>query len=342
MSPTRNRAANLAGSSAFDFDGDGRAEAVHSDQCFTRIYDGVTGRVVYSRPRTSCLWYENPVIADTDGDLNAELVTTSNGGCGAACPALDPLFDGVRCADDTDCVAPTRCGRDQPGDALGRCRCSQDPECGDGYACRDPIAGPSPAGKVCRAAHPVGVSAGVRVIADAADRWIGARPIWNQHAYSVTNVNDDGTVPRTSMWLRNWSQPGLNNFRQNAPGSGLGAGASPDLTVRGATVTCIPGGARVAIEVCNRGTEPVARGLPVSVYGGNPPSTLGCTAHTMFNLVVGECETVSCDWPAAGTVGTVIVDDDGTGSGGMAGQGQNLECREDNNRLVLTNINCGV
>ena len=152
-------------------------------------------------------------------------------------------------------------------------------------------------------------------------------------------IVNDGTVPRTSMWLRNWTQAGLNNFRQNAPGSGV-AGASPDLTIRTATVTCIPGGARVAIDVCNRGTEPVARGLRVAVYGGNPPSAPGCSAATMFNLVVGQCATVSCDWPAAGSVGTVIVDDDGTGMGGAGGASQNLECREDNNRFVLTGINC--
>lgn len=143
-------------------------------------------------------------------------------------------------------------------------------------------------------------------------------------------------MPRTSQWLRNWVQPNLNNFRQNSPGSGLGAGASPDLTAHAATITCIPGGARVTVNVCNRGTEPVARGLTVSVYGGNPPGALGCQAQTIGTLVPGACQDVACDWPAAGSIGTVVVDDRGMQVGA------NLECREDNNTLVLTGINCPV
>src|SRR5690606_34005402 len=36
------------GSSIFDFDGDGQAEAVYADECFTRIYDGTSGDVLFS------------------------------------------------------------------------------------------------------------------------------------------------------------------------------------------------------------------------------------------------------------------------------------------------------
>lgn len=336
---SQDGSSNVTGSSVFDFEGDGRAEVVYADECFTRVYDGTSGQVVYSRFRRSCTWYENPIVVDTDADFNAEIVVNSNTNCvNITCPVLDPIFDGVQCLDDSDCPGATTCGREQAADTLGRCRCTMDADCGgDGFVCRDPIAGPSAAGRVCRAENPgVGTAFGVRVLADQVDRWVNTRTIWNQHAYSVTNIDEAGRVPRTSQWLRNWNQPGLNNFRQNVPGAGLGVGLSPDLTVRGATVTCISGGARVAVEVCNRGTEPVARGLPVSVYGGDPPGALGCTAATTINLGPGACETVSCDWLGAGSVGTVIVDDDG------AGASQNLECREGNNRLVLTGLNCPV
>ncbi len=334
--PSQDGSSNVTGSSVFDFEGDGRAEVVYADECFTRVYDGTSGQVMYSRFRRSCTWYENPIIADVDGDFNAEIVVPSNTNCNVTCPALDPIFDGVKCLDDSDCPGATTCGRELPADTLGRCRCTIDPDCGgDGFVCRDPIAGVSTAGRVCRAENPGGGTAfGVRVLADQVDRWVNTRTIWNQHAYTVTNISEDGRVPRTSQWLRNWTQAGLNNFRQNVPGDGLGVGLSPDLTVRGATVLCIPGGARITIEVCNRGTEPVARGLPVSVYGGDPPGALGCTAMTTLNLHPGGCEVVSCDWLGAGSVGTVIVDDDGLG------QSQNLECREGNNRLVLTGLNC--
>ncbi|MEM9195426.1 MAG: VCBS repeat-containing protein, partial [Myxococcota bacterium] len=37
---------------------------------------------------------------------------------------------------------------------------------------------------------------GVEVWGDARGRWVGARRIWNQHAYNISNVEEDGTIPR--------------------------------------------------------------------------------------------------------------------------------------------------
>jgi hypothetical protein len=47
---------------------------------------------------------------------------------------------------------------------------------------------------------------------DEAKRWAPTRRIWNQHAYHVTNVLEDGRIPRAmpKNWLR------LNTFRTNA------------------------------------------------------------------------------------------------------------------------------
>ncbi|HEY0476459.1 MAG TPA: VCBS repeat-containing protein [Kofleriaceae bacterium] len=328
-SPTQNRIGDLGGSSAFDLDGDGRAEVVYGDQCFTRVYDGATGKVLASHHRTSCTWYENPVIADTDGDANAELVTTSNTSCNVMCPAIDPRFDGVACADDGDCGNAMRCGRDQRGDAIGRCRCTQDADCGDGLACRDPIAGASPAGKVCRASHAAAAGTGVHVLADLADRWIGARPIWNQHAYNVTNVDSAGHVPRTSQWLRNWTVPSLNSFRANLPADPSAPRAQPDLTVRQAKVTCDATGPTVSAEVCNRGNQLVAAGVPVAVYATTTPSRLRCQAQTTAAMVPGSCVAVSCTWLGPSGDGAIVADDRGTGTGIAR------ECREDNNVLEV-------
>ena len=322
----------IPGSSAFDFDGDGKAEAVYGDKCFTRIYDGTTGKVLASHARTSCTFYENPVVADSDGDLHAELITTSNASCGGACPAIDPLFDGVACVEDHDCPGATRC-RSDGGATLGQCRCAQDAECGDGYACRDPSAGPAAAGKVCRAAHPMTALSGVHVLADAADRWVPARPIWNQHAYSVTNIDAAGAVPRTSQWQRNWAQPGLNSFRQNAPADAAAAHARPDLTVRQAKVSCGARAPLVVAEVCNRGAAIQAAGVPVAVYASTTPSKLRCETATIGALSPGACETVSCAWIGAAGDGAVVVDDRGDGSGSAR------ECREDNNTLAV-HVNC--
>ena len=51
----------------------------------------------------------------------------------------------------------------------------------------------------------------VHVIEDAQHRWIPTRRIWNQHAYHVTNIREDGTVPVHMQ--PNWK--GLNTFRTN-------------------------------------------------------------------------------------------------------------------------------
>lgn len=333
--PSQDLSSNVTGSSVFDFDGDGRAEVVYGDECFTRVYDGLTGKVLYSRYRTSCTWYENPVIADVDADFNAEIVSTSNTNCNVSCPAVDPIFDGVQCLDDSDCPSTTRCGREAATDALGRCRCAQDADCGgDGFVCLDPIAGPSAAGKVCRASHPPGAAAtGVRVLADSVDRWVNTRTIWNQHAYSVTNIDETGKVPRTSQWLQNWKQMGLNNFRQNSPGDGETAGAIPDLTVRQAKITCDAAGPTVTAEVCNRGTEPVARGVPVTVYDNGNPKMVRCTTQTDQRINPGFCASVSCVWTGGNSGGSVVVDDRGDGTG------IDLECREDNNTLAI-DVSC--
>ncbi|MDQ3369209.1 MAG: hypothetical protein M3680_27600 [Myxococcota bacterium] len=327
---------NKTGSSVFDFDGDERAEVVYGDECFTRVYDGLTGKVLYSRFRTSCTWYENPLVVDTDADFNAEIVSTSNTNCNTICPAVDPIFDGVQCLDDSDCPVATRCGREQPADALGRCRCTTDPDCGgDGFVCLDPLAGASAAGKVCRAAHPGGTmkASGIRVLADGVDRWVSTRAIWNQHAYSVTNIDDAGKVPKTSAWLRNWTQAGLNNFRQNSPGTGAIPGAIADLTVKLAKVTCTGSVPTVTAQVCNRGTEPVGVGLPVAVYADGPPLELRCSATTTQRLFPGNCTDVSCDWTGAQGSGLVVADDRGNQSG------TSLECREDNNSYAIA-VSC--
>ncbi len=326
---------NRTGSSVFDFDGDGRAEVVYGDECFTRVYDGITGQVVYSRFRTSCTWYENPIVVDSDADFNAEIVFGSNNNCNVTCPAVDPIFDGVQCLDDADCPSTTTCGREDPGDPLGRCRCTVDDDCGgDGFVCLDPIAGPSTAGKVCRASHPAGTDqVGVRILADSVDRWTSTRTIWNQHAYSVTNIDQSAKVPRTSEWLQNWTQPGLNNFRQNSPGEGIPPGAIPDLTVKHTKPLC--GGATLGVsaEVCNRGTEPVAEGVPVAFYAVGPPQELRCTAETTVRMYPGNCTIVTCDWNGPPGDGIAVVDDRGNGTG------IDLECREDNNQAAIS-VDC--
>ena len=344
---SQDHSSNVTGSSIFDFEGDGAAEAVYADECFTRVYDGKTGEVLYSRWRTSCTWYENPIVADVDGDFNSELVVPSNTNCqiDTACTSntnhdkhpttgktLDPLFKGLRCKADADCPGGT-CDS-------GFCRCTADADCGgDGFVCGPAVSGTPGTGQVCRAAFGGDVG-GILVYRDVLDRWVSSRMIWNQHAYSVTHINEDGTVPKTSAWKQNWKQSGLNNFRQNIQGD-LDPTSTPDLTAKkNTTLTCDKeGNMTLKVKLCNRGTQPVAAGVPVTFYNGAPASgKVICTAKSTAQLDPGQCEDLTCLWNGA-PVGSptdvyAVADDDGTGKGGTT------ECEEENNTTLIKGVSC--
>jgi hypothetical protein len=346
LKASQDLSSNVTGSSVFDFDGDGTAEVVYADECFARVYDGRTGDVVFSQFHTSCTWYENPIVADVDGKFRAQVVIPSNSNCSVSCPALDPIDNGVRCDVDADCPGSTKCVREQPTDPIGRCRCAVAADCGlPNLTCADPPSGPSPKGQVCRAQHPSGAAErGILVLHDALDRWVPSRAIWNQHAYAVTNVNDDGTVPKTSAWKQNWKDPTLNNFRMNVQGK-LDPKAAPDLTSTAnappgvpVTLSCTDGTLHLEAKICNRGTFPVGAGEPLTFYQGDPSAKMPiCTAMTMSALMPGMCEVVGCDWmnaPASPTNVTMVADDDGTGTAPTS------ECDATNNLGTLAGVAC--
>jgi hypothetical protein len=247
------------------------------------------------------------------------------------CPAVDPNFKGLRCLASTDCPNGLPCD-------AGFCRCTSDDGCntaavGGGFRCLAPPAGVGGTGNTCRAAF-TRKRSGVRVFGDVLDRWASSRPIWNQHAYSVTNVEDDGTIPRTSMARPNWDVAGLNNFRMNVQGT-PSPQAAPDVTARGAPLSgpCGDLGMTLLVNVCNRGAAPVGDGIPVTFYEG---ATILCTGRTEVAIAAGTCAPASCEW-VGGRAGpheiTVVADDDGTGAG-QAG-----ECTEGNNRATLS-VHC--
>jgi hypothetical protein len=249
------------GSSIFDFNGDGVAEAVYRDECFLRVYDGPTGDVLFSYAARSGTGQELPVIADVNGNFATQIVVPRAGDTG--CPLVDPIFP----------------------DSTG-----------------------------------TGKSTGFVILRDAEDRWASSRPIWNQHAYSVTNVLDDGRIPKSSDVARNWETPGLNNFRQNAQGS-LGALKLADLTVELDDLSTIcgweSGSLIVSAQVCNRGTNPVTDGVEIRFEqrdkGAPPgaPTTLICEAETPKLLDVGECTVVQCTGDVDGARDVLVEADPG-------------------------------
>ena len=312
------------GSSIFDFEGDGEAEAIYGDECFLRVYAGSSGEVVYSAARTSCTWYENPVVADPDKDDNTEILIGSNNNCAVACPAIDPIHLGSRCEDDAGCESGL-CD-------AGFCRCVDDTECSSGHACTPPLANtPGNGGNVCRATHPAGIAlTGVRVLRDKLDRWASSRPLWNQHAYSITNVADDLTIPSSLAWAQtqNFLDPTLNNYRQNRQGD-TPPEALPDITgeLDDATCSIEMGQTLLTGTVCNRGKKAVGSTLPATFYLGDPADgVILCVAYTQEPVPVEECREVSCAIASevSGTI-TMVTNDDG-----MGGK-TTLECFDNNN-----------
>lgn len=77
-SRTTQDSSRTTGSTVFDFNGDGRAEIVYGDEQYLRVYDGLSGDVIYQIVNSSATASEYPVIADIDGDGQAELMIVSD------------------------------------------------------------------------------------------------------------------------------------------------------------------------------------------------------------------------------------------------------------------------
>ena len=58
----------------FDFDGDGKAEVVYSEQNHLRVYDGTNGAELVSLCNTTATLIEYPSMADVDNDGDQDLV----------------------------------------------------------------------------------------------------------------------------------------------------------------------------------------------------------------------------------------------------------------------------
>ncbi|MCA9719322.1 MAG: VCBS repeat-containing protein [Myxococcales bacterium] len=107
---------------------------------------------------------------------------------------------------------------------------------------------------------------GITVIGDADESWRPGRKIWNQHAYHITNVADDGTVP--ALAEQNWKS--YNNFRSGDLSANDGL-AAPDLALEIAELcdkSCGPGGvATIWVHLGNVGAAPLTAGAVIEVYG---------------------------------------------------------------------------
>jgi hypothetical protein len=134
---------------------------------------------------------------------------------------------------------------------------------------------------------------GVRVYSDPARQWVRTRAIWNQHTYHVTNIDDDGRVPRREA--ANWTVRGLNNFRQNVQPDGLFD--APDLVAvdLDADLTACPASMGFRARVLNRGRAGAQAGVPVVFFAVTPAGARAVIgrAVTTRRLLPGESESVA-------------------------------------------------
>ncbi|MBX7078516.1 MAG: hypothetical protein K1X88_04945 [Nannocystaceae bacterium] len=77
-SATVDDQSGIAAGTAFDFLGDGTAEAMYADEWTFFVFDGITGDSLLEVDRSSGTLIEYPVVADVDNDASAEAVIVSN------------------------------------------------------------------------------------------------------------------------------------------------------------------------------------------------------------------------------------------------------------------------
>lgn len=145
---------------------------------------------------------------------------------------------------------------------------------------------------------------------------ISTRPVWNQHAYFNTNINDDLSVPRFQQQQHLVGDKlQLNTFMNQYFNPTF---PSPDaiLTLLDEPV-CFEDSLELRIEICNVGDNIFPLNTPVSAYVGNPQTTaaqwVGIVAQS--NLIgLGDCDTMTFKIPrlANDTVFLVLNDDHST------------------------------
>jgi hypothetical protein len=105
--------------------------------------------------------------------------------------------------------------------------------------------------------------AGVRVFQHAKNNWAPTRGIWNQHSYHITNINDDGSIPRVQQ------NPTTFHRQQQFEGPPLG---TPDLTAGYLQIIDNGIGQPVTLQVRigNAGLAPSTANLALTFYAGDP------------------------------------------------------------------------
>jgi hypothetical protein len=179
---------------------------------------------------------------------------------------------------------------------------------------------------------------GIYVLGAADDDWVSARPIWNQHAYFVSNVEDDGTVEYGKPNYRPYYTSNLNNFRNQAPGR-FGAKKAPNLFVS-AGEACQEGCGDIElwVQVANEGAFiTVDPTTSLSLYGEKGARRTLLETRELGRAVGPGEKTAGfrfevAGWDAYDQLVVVVDDPEATPSG----WGSAKECNESDNSAIVS------
>ena len=335
-----------------DFDGDGKPEiGVAGQSKYSMLkpdYVGSTLKVVWSAPNHDLSSsVTGSSVFDFEGDGKAEVVYNDE----CFLWVYDGQTGAVRLALLTTSFTATEASLVADVDGDGHSEIvmvsnGADPS-GSGWGCNvAPWNQPDAANDRPAWVPPTGAPAyrGITVFGDKQNSWVGTRTIWNQHAYSVTNVCDSrdsacdppnlyGSIPASMK--QNWKLNWLNNFRQNVQDKGIFD--APDVTVSVAVQCSTP--VKVQVSVRNIGLAGLPAGVNVGVFAmvAGVEQQLGIVATTKA-LLPGQTEVLSFSVPAGSAAPTdpyfarVIID--------PANKTFN-ECRDDNNESKKVVAQCG-
>jgi hypothetical protein len=183
---------------------------------------------------------------------------------------------------------------------------------------------------------------GIRVFRDKSDNWVSARRVWNQHTYHITNIAEDGSIPKAekASWVEH------NTYRLNKLPGDI-PWAAPDLVANwiGVDNKSCPSSLLVWVWLDNRGSLKIPAGIPVTLYDGNPRAggVALATVATVHPLNPGAGEKVAfrLQNPPANPYLFVSVDDDGTGKGSKNECKEGGKDGEANNVFEGPAVNCG-
>ncbi|MFO0618894.1 MAG: FG-GAP-like repeat-containing protein [Polyangiaceae bacterium] len=178
---------------------------------------------------------------------------------------------------------------------------------------------------------------GLFVYGDMGDNWVRTRRVWNQHAYHITNIGSDATIPspEPASWV---VPPGFNNYRQSSQGAGVFN--APDLRVSlSASLASCPSAIGLKARVTNQGNLGVPPGIVVRFFqGSSDQGTLIGSSATTKALLPGQSEDISLPFASPGT--DVTYDFFVTVDGDAGAPSAIHECLEDNNSGALVGVSC--